>query len=245
MGGLLNLGVALFDHVCDEYPKRGELLLTRMTYEALEAQLVGRGRSAVASGDAGVDLLLALIADFFTGARGLDGAARDRRAFGRMIRSMYSGEWFVTRARREQDPPTPRLWWELRRKSVLPMETMALLALLAHPNASKQKRSAVRVAAALAGEAIWIADDLADVHEDWLAGCWSRPLWLLAQTPGETPADGKHAISRLLDTGIAAAEARRLAERLSSLRALPGASERVFLRPLQAAVHSWTQLMPD
>jgi hypothetical protein len=245
LGGLFNLGVALFDHMCDEFPKRAELLLAQVTPEALDAQLAGRGCAAPASGDAGVDLLVALIADFFKGVRGLGGAARDRRTFGRLIRGMYSGERFVTRARRERDQPTSVVWRELRRKSVLPMETMALLALIAHPNASVEERSAVRVAAALAGEAIWIVDDLADVREDWHAGCWSRPLWLLAHAPGETPADGEDAIRRLLDTGIAAAEAQRLAERLSGLRALPGASERTFLRPLQAVVHSWIELVPD
>jgi hypothetical protein len=244
LGGLFNLGVALFDHVCDGYPKRAELLLAQVTPAALDAQLVGRGQAAPASGDAGVDLLVTLIADFFAGAHGLGGAARDRRTFARLIRSMYGGEQVVTATRRQQDAPTPRIWQALRRKSVLPMETMALLALLAHLGASTQERSEVRIAAALAGEAIWIVDDLADVREDWSAGCWSRPLWLLAHARGETPADGEDAIQRLLDAGIAAAEARRLADRLSALRALPGASERTFLRPLQAVVHSWIDLMP-
>jgi hypothetical protein len=245
LGGLLNLGVALFDHVCDELPQRAELLLARVGPEALDAQLTGPRRAAPPSGDAGIDLLVALIGDFFAGARGLGGAARDRRTFGRLIRSMYSGERFVTRSGREHDPPTPRVWRELRRKSVLPMETVALLALLAHPNASARERSAVRVAAALAGEAIWIVDDLADVREDWHAGCWSRPLWLLAHTPGEMPVDGEGTIRRLLDTGIAAAEARRLAQRLSGLRALPGAPERAFLRPIQGVVRSWAELVLD
>jgi hypothetical protein len=125
LGGLFNLGVALFDHVCDEFPERAELLLTEVTPKALDAQLEGHGRTTPASGDAGVDLLVALIAGFFMGAHGLGGTARDRRTFARLIRGMYSGERFVTRARREQDPPTPGLWRELRRKSVLPMETMA------------------------------------------------------------------------------------------------------------------------
>lgn len=245
LGGLFNLGVALFDHVCDEYPKRAQLLLAQVTPAALDAQLVGRGHAAPASGDAGVDLLVTLIADFFTGAHSLGGAARDRRIFARSIRSMYGGEQVVTASRRQQDAPTPRIWRALRRKSVLPMETMALLALLAHPNAGTQERSAVRIAAGLAGEAIWIVDDLADVREDWSAGCWSRPLWLLAHAPNGTPADGEDAIRRLLDTGIAAAEARRLADRFSALRALPGSSERTFLRPLQAVVHSWIDSMPD
>lgn len=245
LGGLLNLGVALFDHVCDKFPQRAELLLATVTPEHLDEQLRAGGRTAPSSGDAGVDLLMALITNFFTGAHALGGSARDRRAFAHSIRSMYGGQQFVTLAKRESDPPTPRVWWELRRKSVVPMETMALLALLAHPGAGAQRRSTVRLAAALAGEAIWIVDDLADVGEDWSSGCWSRPLWLLARTPGETAANAEDAIRRLLATGIAATEAHRLAGRLRGLRDLPGAPERAFLRPIQTVVHSWMQSVPD
>lgn len=245
LGGLLNLGVALFDHVCDESPERAELLLARATPEYLDAQLLGRGRAAAPSGDAGADLLVALIANFFTGALRLGGTASDRQAFANLIRGMYSGERFATHARRERDPPTPQAWEELRGKSVLPMETMALLALLPHPRAGAARHGTVRTAAALAGEAIWIIDDLADVHEDWDAGCWSRPLWLLARDADKTPTDGDDAIRLLLETGIAAAEAHRLAQRLLDLRSLPGAPERAFLRPLQAAVRSWMDLVPN
>jgi hypothetical protein len=270
LGGLLNLGVALFDHVCDELPERAELLLAQVTPDALDAGLAGtvdtqlagaadaqlagtadarlaesEGSAAPACGDAGVDLLMAVIADFFRGARKLGGTARDRKRVGHLIRSMYGGERLVTETGREESGATQEVWWALRRKSVLPMETMAALALLAHPNADIEQRSRARVAAALAGEAIWIVDDLADMVEDWGAGCWSRALWLLAHAPGEVPADGEEAIRRLLDTGVAAAEARRLTERLSGLRALPGASERTFLRPIQAAVAAWVDLVPD
>jgi hypothetical protein len=245
LGGLLNLGVALFDHVCDKSPQRAELLLAMVTPERLDEQLRAGGRAAPSSGDASVDLLMALIANFFTGVHGLGGSARDRRAFAHLVRGMYGGQRFVTRAKRERDPPTPRVWWELRHKSVMPMETMALLALLAHPQAGTQRRSTVRLAAALAGEAIWIVDDLADVGEDWSAECWSRPLWLLARTPSETAASAEDAIRRLLATGIAAAEAHRLAGRLRGLRDLPSVSERTFLRPIQMVVHSWIESVPD
>jgi hypothetical protein len=117
--------------------------------------------------------------------------------------------------------------------------------LLAHPHAGTERRSAVRLAAALAGEAIWIVDDLADIREDWSAECWSRPLWLLARAPDETAANAQDAIHRLLATGIAASEAHRLAQRLRGLRCLPGAPERSFLRPIQTVVHSWMESMPD
>jgi hypothetical protein len=245
LGGLLNLGVALFDHVCDKFPQRAELLLATVTPERLDEQLRAGGRAVPSSGDAGVDLLTALIANFFRGVHELGGSAYDRRTFTHAIRGMYSGQRFITHARRERDPPTPRVWWELRHKSVLPMETIALLALLAHPHADSQQRSTVRLAAALAGEAIWIVDDLADVGEDWNAECWSRPLWLLARAPGETAANAEDAIRRLLATGIAAAEAHRLAQRLRGLRKLPGAPERTFLRPIQMVVHSWIESVRD
>jgi len=51
-------------------------------------------------------------------------------------------------------------------------------------------------------------------------------------------------VQRLLESGIAAAEAQRLAQVLSQLAALPGASERTLLRPVQAAVRSWIEQIP-
>jgi hypothetical protein len=83
------------------------------------------------------------------------------------------------------------------------------------------------------------------VREDWDAGCWSRPLWLLSRESGNAPDNADDAIQRLLAAGVATAEARRLAERLGRLRGLPGAPERAFFRPVQAAVQSWLELLPD
>jgi hypothetical protein len=245
LGGMLNLGVALFDHVCDRLPQQAGLLLERVTPEFLDAQLAGRGAATPPSGDPGVDVLLALIADFFAGARRLRGSGADVREFTEMIGAMYDAERFTILNGRHASAPTPEVWEELRRKSALPMQATAMLALLAVEDTDAGRRDSVRLAATLAGESIWIVDDLADVVEDWDADCWSRALWLLANAHGEAPRDGADAVRLLVRTGVAALEAQRLAERLGELRRVPGAPERAFLRPLQGAIASWIELLPD
>jgi hypothetical protein len=119
-----------------------------------------------------------------------------------------------------------------------------VLALLGNPAASGPAREAVDRAATLVGEAFWIVDDLVDVVADWEAGCWSRPLWLLLERGEETPVSGADALARMVASGIAGAEAQRLGQLLTELAALPGASERTLLRPIQAAIRSWMEEIP-
>jgi hypothetical protein len=246
LGGLFNLGVSLLDLVCDEQPERRARLLDCVTPHFLERQLSGHGAARRSSGDPAIDYLVALIVDLFADARRLASNSSDWSAFSRLIGAMYGGERLAIAARRGEHAPTPEVWEALRRKSALPLETMATLAVLASPHATASRRDTALEAAALAGEAIWIIDDLVDVREDWNAGCWSRPLWLLAQTTGtgSTPANAEQALDRLLAGGVAAAEARCLADRLRRLRDLSGAPERALLRPIQVAVRAWAELLP-
>ena len=102
-----------------------------------------------------------------------------------------------------------------------------------------------RCAARLAGEAIWIVDDLADIREDWEAGSWSRPLWMLARSAAETPSDASLALRRVVEMGTVDAEARRLADRLTRLRELCNEYEPSFQRSIRAAVQAWLEELPD
>src|SRR5262249_27978660 len=102
-------------------------------------------------------------------------------------------------------------------------------------------------AAALAGDAIWIVDDLVDLYIDWEAGTWSRPLWVRARRdPGaEPPASAVAAIEELLETGVVGAEARRLSGRLAALaRHLGARPDPAFHRIILATVHSWLDGVP-
>jgi hypothetical protein len=244
LGALFNLGIVLFDVISDRYPERARLLLGRVTPEFLEAHLGGRSAAATASGDAAVDLLVALIGEFFARSRALGGGGSEQHVFSGLIRAMYGAQRYATATRRDQVGATPRMWRELRRKSALPMATMAHLALLAEADADATRRLAVRTSGRLAGNALWIIDDLADLHEDWHAGCWSRTLWLLARVTGELPPDADGALRRVIDSGIVAAEARRLAATLCRLRELADEYGQAFLRSVQATVHAWLEALP-
>jgi hypothetical protein len=241
LGALLSLCIVLFDHVFDTFAERQTVLVERLKPETLRTQSAGAPADC---GDAGIDLLAALAVEVVSGARRLGGRHDDGERFVHVLGEMYRGERVSVEARRAGGLPSSEVWEALRGKSALPAVAVAVLALLGNPAASDPVREVVQTAAALVGEAFWIVDDLADVQFDWDAGCWSRPLWLLFRRPEDAPFSGEDAVRLLLESGIAAAEAQRLAQVLSQLAALPGASERTLLRPVQAAVRSWIEQIP-
>jgi hypothetical protein len=243
LGGLFNLGIVVFDHLCDTVPERGTVLLAHLGPGFLATQLAVPGERArrQTTGDDGVDFLLGVTAAFVAGARKLGGAEPDLQRLADLLSEMYLGERGSVELSRARSAPTADVWEMLRAKSALPMSTIALLAVLATPAASPETRELLATAASRAGEALWIVDDLADIRSDWEADSWSRPLWLLLSAAGAPPRSAEDAVARMLEAGIVAAEAERLVEALRGLRALPGASERALLRPLQAAVRSWLE----
>lgn len=233
LGALFNLGIALFDGLCDEHPERAALLLREVTPQTLAS--AAAGRPLPRCGDPAVDLLLVLIAEVLAGARRLGGPAALQREFDGAIVTMYQAERLSLSARRSTTGPTLAVLRLLRRKSALPIATVALLAALARPPADPQPLDALRRDARRAGQVLWLIDDLVDVKEDWLTDAWSRPLWLWARR-GQAPAptlDG--ALSALLATGVIADEARRL---VGLLRALSAPQDPLGLA-LLAAVWSW------
>lgn len=241
LGALLNLGIVLFDHVVDTFPERRSALTSRVN-----AQLLATVPSADAarSGDLGIDAVAAIAAEVIWGARRLGGRADDLERFGHIIAAMQKGEVASLQDRHPGDAPSAVVWQALYAKSALPATAMAVLATLANPAASDSIRAIVDRAAALIGEAFWIIDDLVDTQVDWEAGGWNRPLWLLLKRIDEPPASGEDAVRRLLETGVAGAEAQRLSQVLAELATLPGSSQRALLRPVQSAVRSWVEEIP-
>jgi hypothetical protein len=241
LGALLSLGIVLFDHVLDTFAERRAVLIERLNPELLRARTAS---ARARCGDVGIDFLVALAVEVVSGAQRLGGRPEDGERFVQVLGEMYLGEQASLEVRRADGLPSPEVWEALRCKSALPATAVAVLALLGNPAASEAAREVVEAAAALVGEAFWIVDDLVDVQSDWDAGCWSRPLWLLFDRTGQTPVSGEDAVLRLLASGIAAAEAQRLGHVLAELAALPSASERTLLRPVQAAVRSWIAEIP-
>lgn len=242
LGALFNLGVVLCDHLLDGFPERRATLFAHLPPELLaSAPATAPGRS----GDMGVDFVVALAIEVVSGARRLGGLPEDLDRLTRLLDRMYRAEWASIETLRTAAPRPSAVWEVLSAKGTLPSAALAVLALLGNPAAGGATRTAVDTAARLVGEALWIVDDLADVASDWDAGCWSRPLLLLLDRPGDPPVSGDHAVRLLLESGIAAAEAQRLADVLTELGALAGASHRALLRPVQAAVRSWIEEIPS
>lgn len=244
LGAIFNLGIALFDCIFDRHPARAALLVDRLGAATLDGQLAGVAAPLRAANDPAVDVLLALIVEFFVRAGRLEGGGPATRVeFDRVIRAMYRGERFATTARRDRVPPRLDVFRALRRKSALPLWTMALLGRLAGPR-DEAPLDGLRTTVTLAGDVLWIIDDLADLREDLAAGVWSRPLWVLARAAGTNAIEGAAAdvIGRLLSSGLVAAEARQMAARMARLQRVTGGEG--LLGELRVAVQSWVYAMP-
>lgn len=280
LGALFNLGIALFDCLCDRFPARAGVLLARVTPAWLRQQGEGAG-GAAPTGDEGVDALLALIAAFFAGSRRLVGPGAGWAELVGLVLALYQAERAVTRLSRAESAATFAVFRMLHRKSAQPLWVMALLGILARGGAQEgaaaaergsmpedalsrgaqraapvmaeraatvaEERAALRRQVGQAGAALWIVDDLADLREDWDAGCWSRPLWLLARAGGPPPAEADEAIARLHQRGTLAAEARRLARCLTTLRrgAVSDPRGEALFQVLRVTVNAWVAAMAD
>ncbi len=256
-GAVLSLGIVLFDQLVDAFPGRRAVLADRLTPELLgvaqqaaaqpatASAATAQPATALAGGDLGVESVVALALEVMSSARRLGGRAEDLARFHEVIDDMLRGELASLQARRAGEPTAPATWAALRAKSALPATAVATLAKLTIPTAGDSVRADLDRAAEVVGRAFWIADDLADVQDDWDAGRWSRPLWLLLDRTEETPTSGADAVRRLVRSGIASAEARRLAQLLAELATLAGSSQRTLSRPVQAAVRSWVEEIPQ
>ena len=135
LGALFNLGICLFDVICDRHPEKAQRLAARLDPVALERAMAEGDSGVLSTGDLGVDALLCLIADFFGGTRRLE----QRRPAGgpvwidlmRTIRVMYRAELAVVSQLRSTTAPSLSVLRQMWRKSSLPLWTVALVAQLA------------------------------------------------------------------------------------------------------------------
>lgn len=239
LGALFNLGICLFDVLFDRHPARAEALAGVLDPAALAAQ-IAEGRPFASAGDAAVDLVLAIVTAFFRGAAALPGYRAHAGSFARLIMQMHAGELASTHARRDAVPATRAVLRHLRAKSALPLRTVALLARLGRPSGVVDFDEArVRAMVGWAGDALWIVDDLVDAREDWLAGIWSRPWWLMAQGGRSLGPTVELAMARLWGSGILEAETVRLASRLRRLRAAAVPGGEALAETIGITVRSW------
>lgn len=235
-GALFNLGVVLFDYVCDWLPEQAPLLLERLGPASLQRLLAAEGPPP-STGAPVVDFLVDLVAGFFARCRALAGPSPDPglwAEFRRCILAMHAAEAATARLRRAEGLPGLAVYRWLRTKSALPIWTMALLGLLpaAPPDPERVRR--LRAGCVALGGVLWAVDDLADAAEDWEAGAWSRVWW---RCPGATPAE-------LASGPVLRDEAQRLvrgyrrAQRLLGEAARPDSDlDRCFRATLQSWVY--------
>jgi len=236
LGAAFNLGISLFDYVSDDLPDRAAFLLRVFTPDSLERLFAGDG--APPSKEPTSAFLLALTASLFRGVATLGPTRAAALEFRDVIARMYAAERRTSELRLDTTAPAPSLLRVLRRKSVLPIWTLVLLALMPHPVIVGDELPAWRRRACLAGEVQWIVDDLVDAGEDWRSHQWSR-LWYRHVRAGgaSTFPSQESAVAALVASGDVAAETARLLQTLRTLSADPlGAAP---LRCAQLALDSW------
>jgi hypothetical protein len=162
---------------------------------------------------------------------------------------MLAAETTVSSWSRATTDPGWSTWRQLRNKSVLPSVALALIASLSGPAPTAGRLRSVRGLGQLAGELLWIVDDLVDAAEDWRAGTWSRPwllhAWWRGRIIGEATTEAE-AIAMLLDSGVVHAEAGRLVRALARLReeASNGNGGDELDQCFGATVQSWICRLP-
>lgn len=241
LGGLLNLGIALFDRIVDEYPARAAPLHARIDEAALRG--LGVAGADRRSGDPGIDLSVAVFVELLAGARALAVTAEEGpgAALQRLLLRMRDGELASAGPGRTRGRPPLAVLRALWRKSVLPLQASLALARLARGDGEEpdEERAALVRAGATA---LWITDDLVDLERDLASGRFSRPLWLLDRgtAPGEVAPGGRSSTrGALVESGILDAESARLAAALRRLQRAEAHGAARFAATISAAVRGW------
>jgi hypothetical protein len=153
---------------------------------------------------------------------------------------MLSAELASLDARRDRGLPDDQMWDALHDKSALPLWAMAVSAAPA-ALPTGHALAAVRANVVSIGELLWIVDDLLDAPGDWLAGVWSRPWALRAESVGGSPhTDPSDALADLLDSSVIDEEARGAATRARlAIRTASQRSGCTLAESLGTSVESW------
>ena len=233
-GAIFNLGICAFDHVCDEHPGAAERLARVVNSATLPN--VMHDAALMRTGDPRVDPLLHLIITIFGRCRRPGRAAWER--FEALVLDMNDAELAARRATRAEVAPSAELLSILERKSVLPIEAVALICLIEHGSDALEAARAHR----RFGEVLWLADDLADLARDWQSGRWSRPWALWAQhtaSRGEG-LDVRQALDAFWASPVPRAEVAALVAAVEATRELPGGGPETQLDLcIRTTVQSW------
>ena len=227
LGALFNLGIVLFDLVCDRHPRLAKSLFSMVSPGSLNEALCGGDLAPLDFDDPALRLLRAIILFLFKELETCDAAISVRQEFRRTIARMHEAEMALTQKKRSVDPPDRMLWRHMRAKSALPMWTIALVVL--HFNGRDAPLDRIRPSVARIGFLLWIVDDLADAGEDFGADSWSRVWYLMAKASAEPTLDS------IFRSGIVARETKLLAH---ILRRIPE-------RTSAATVQSWVYGLPS
>ena len=150
-------------------------------------------------------------------------APDDGERFAQVLAAMYRGELDSVAGSPRRRPPSATVWEALRAKSALPATAVAVLATLGQPGG---ERTGPRKS--WTGRRPWSGRRSGSSTTWPTCSRTGRPVagaarcGCLLDRPGEIPGNGEDAVRRLLQSGIAAAEAQRLGPGAGRARCTPG-----------------------
>lgn len=243
LGALFNFGICIFDAICDRFPTHRAALRSALGSGTLTSMMVGSRHSTACTNAPGLAFLFSLMARYFHTGREIASSRVAWDELQRTIQRMFAAQWSATETKRWDAPPTIDVLRGLRSKSVDPMWTIALGALIQRPDIHDLRplRSMVRPA----GEVLWLVDDLSDLSDDWRAGGWSRPWWIwVRRTGGAVGTAEDTALRGVLESGVVDQEAGCLADRIDRLRWSLPESGRQFFAKVVLSLRSWVEQLP-
>jgi hypothetical protein len=256
--GLFNSFASLFDKVCDDYPELYAALVQTATrqaiHESVNSSSTGHWETCAASEPSvALRVIFRLMGAYFHRCRALVEAEDDKRlvdVWGESILAAYEGELASRHLLFGNNEGHEAIRSILFAKSVLPSRIILQTSIMTARDSDRSKIARWDEVAIKLGTAVWIVDDISDLHRDLRADRWNY-LWLqLARDPAAAaymPFNRFALTSRLSEalsvTGVVAAAASTVASSFSQSmewleeNAAPGVSS--FRHDFLSWLKSW------
>jgi hypothetical protein len=231
LGALFNLFICLFDAACDRSLGDRHLLLAQFDLARLKQMMTGLDHENEGTTDWVRDLFV-IANEMFSRVRAREKATPHHSNISSKMVDMYHAQVLVTKHQHGRDVRTLSACKAMRQKSVMPIEMMGALALLARPEANTPN---LRAQLRRAGNAMWIVDDLVDLRDDWFASAPNRSWWKLENTKDTY----EKAARALAASSIPSREARHLSRQLYFLQRDRSPEGLRFSQCINATVTSW------
>lgn len=170
--GQFNLGISLFDYVCDERGRSGSIMALPVFHQFSSGMSSAEKTRLPADP---TEELLCDLAESVLGQLAVTGAGRMRGAhLWRAMKRMFKAELTISTLQLNSSNVLPQITRALRAKSVDPFTVMAeWMVHGGHSRVGENRLSQARALGQAIGHCYWMIDDAKDVWADLGAGRWN------------------------------------------------------------------------